>query len=106
MTSYRLSGNSPLSASFLDGEVHSESTLPLLSYFLRCRSCQSIEEITKCFHEVIAGIGKDRRVIPDESVQLEKILLELIAKGPGGGKKVPGSPKASSDFECIAHHTD
>ena len=100
MASDQLVEDSALSASFLKHEIHSESTFPLLSYFLRSRSCKNSKDATKCFHEVIAGIGKDRRVIPDESVQLEKVLLELIAKGPGNGKKIPGNPKVKSNIRA------
>lgn len=78
---------------FLTHEIHSESTLPLLSYLVRLRPGE--KSATDVFHRVKAGIGADPRVIPDESEQLEPTLINLIDHGPGGdrGRKVPGGPK-------------
>ncbi|KAH7174174.1 uncharacterized protein B0J16DRAFT_403721 [Fusarium flagelliforme] len=57
-------------------ELHSESTLPFLSYL-----------------DVKAGVGEAPRAIPHESEQLEKVLNTLIDKGPSGHhKKIHGSP--------------
>lgn len=78
---------------FLTHEIHSESTLPLLSYLIRLRPGE--KSATEVFHQVKAGVGKDLRPIPDESEQLEPTLISLIDNGPGGdrSRKVPGSPK-------------
>jgi len=79
---------------YLTQEIHSESTLPLLSWLLRTAQ-DSDKSPTRIFHEVKAGVGKDDRPIPDESEQVEPTMLQLIEKGPGGGKKIKGNPKVT-----------
>lgn len=84
---------------YLQEELHSESTLPLLSYFVGCR--QRDDSATQVFTDVKAQIGKAERPIPDESEQLADALLKLIEEGPGGDRKkrVEGSPKVSGCFQ-------
>lgn len=83
---------------YLQEELHSESTLPLLSYFVACR--QRDDSATQVFTDIKAQIGKADRPIPDESEQLADSLLKLIEEGPGGDKKkrVEGNPKVSENF--------
>ncbi|KAF5675770.1 amino-acid oxidase [Fusarium heterosporum] len=77
---------------FLTHEVHSQSTIPLLQYFLECRKDDG-DGSEKIFHQVKGSIGKPDRQIPDEAVQLERALLLLMANGPSKpGEKLPGSP--------------
>lgn len=77
---------------YLRHEIHSESTLPLLSFLLRERP-DTAKRATQLFHEVIRGIGEDKRPIPDESVQVEPAMIELMDNGPSGkNTKIPGEP--------------
>ena len=79
-------------------ELHSESTLPLLTYLVQCK--QNNHSGTRAlFQDVKANIGKAKRPIPDESEQLEKVLLRLIEKGPSDDhKKIPGNPTVSCHY--------
>ncbi|WZH41912.1 Amino_oxidase domain-containing protein [Fusarium acuminatum] len=80
---------------FLAREIHSESTLPLLSYFLKCKENNQSGSRT-LFQEVKADIGKAERPIPDESEQLQDVLLALIKDGPGKpGEKLPWTPSVT-----------
>ncbi|KAJ1323045.1 L-amino-acid oxidase [Microdochium nivale] len=77
---------------YLRHEIHSESTLPLLSFLLRERP-DTAKRATQLFHEVIRGIGEDKRPIPDESEQVEPAMIDLIENGPSGNNtKIPGEP--------------
>lgn len=84
----------------LTSELHSESTLPLLTYLVRCK--QSNHNGTGIlFQDVKSNIGEADRPIPDESVELKKILLKLIEKGPSGDhKRIHGNPTVS----CRCYH--
>ncbi|KAI8624238.1 hypothetical protein F5Y19DRAFT_324770 [Xylariaceae sp. FL1651] len=77
---------------FWRGEIHSETTLPLLSYFVNRRRTDLTA--VQDFQDVKSHIGKADRPIPDESEQLEETLINLIDNGPGKnpGEKIPGSP--------------
>ncbi|KAG5802470.1 hypothetical protein H9Q74_009535 [Fusarium xylarioides] len=79
---------------FLTREIHSESTIPLIQYFIECKENDGTGS-EKLFHRVKGSIGhhvRDRE-IPDEAVQLQDILLSLIANGPSkGDEKLSGSP--------------
>lgn len=77
---------------FLKSELRSESTLPLLNFLLHTLPESSTEQVTANLHYYSVTIGKERRPIPDESKQLEPVLLELIEKGAG---PVKGKPTAS-----------
>lgn len=80
---------------FLTCEIHSESTLPLLSYFIACKKHKQNGSRT-LFQKVKSKIGVADRPIPDESEQLQDVLLALIKDGPGkDGEKIPGCPKVS-----------
>lgn len=82
-------------------ELHSESTLPFLSYLVQCKQ-NNHNGSTDAFHKVKSGVGKAPRAIPDESEQLQDVLLSLIEKGPSGdGGKIPGSPTVSFRHYCI-----
>ncbi|KAF5024621.1 hypothetical protein F66182_3384 [Fusarium sp. NRRL 66182] len=73
-------------------ELHSESTLPFLSYLVQCRQ-KNQSGSTTIFQNVKSSIGDAVRPIPDESEQLEKVLINLIDNGPSGSKKkVTGNP--------------
>ncbi|GKU21126.1 unnamed protein product [Fusarium langsethiae] len=73
-------------------ELHSESTLPFLSYLVQCKQ-NNHNGSTDTFQDVKAGVGEAPRAIPDESEQLEHVLLSLIDKGPSGHhKKIHGNP--------------
>ncbi|KAH6659236.1 hypothetical protein BKA67DRAFT_509745 [Truncatella angustata] len=80
----------------LSDELHSERTLPLLSYFVQYR--QSNKSATAIFHEVKSLVGTAARPIPDElpdeSEPLAASLINLIDNGPGKSPhdKIPGSP--------------
>ncbi|KAL9610747.1 MAG: hypothetical protein Q9167_004566 [Letrouitia subvulpina] len=78
-----------LSKEFVEQEIRSESTLPLLNFLLHTKPEQSPESIADVLHEVTARIGEQPPPIPDESEQLRSELLRLIEKGPG---KVTGHP--------------
>jgi hypothetical protein len=84
----------------LSDELHSERTLPLLSYFVQYR--QSNKSATAIFHEVKSLVGTAARPIPDElpdeSEPLAASLINLIDNGPGKSPhdKIPGSPTVSS----------
>jgi hypothetical protein len=81
---------------FLTCEIHSESTLPLLSYFIACREHKKNGSRT-LFQEVKSKIGDADRPIPDESEQLQDVLLALMKDGPGKpGEKIPGCPTVSA----------
>lgn len=83
---------------YLTKEIHSESTLPLLSYFHGCRSGKV--PATDVFTRVKAEIGKADRLIPDEAEQLESALLTLIEKGPSkNNEKIKGDVKVSSTVQ-------
>ncbi|KAI1658254.1 hypothetical protein F4813DRAFT_357865 [Daldinia decipiens] len=92
------SSNTGTSPSFLEREIYSERTLPLLTYFIaralaaapNHKGSSAVDD----FSGVKSGIGKAERPIPDESQQLRETLLNLINKGPGRdpGQKIPGSP--------------
>ncbi|KAF5707983.1 amino-acid oxidase [Fusarium mundagurra] len=79
---------------FLTHEVHSESTIPLIQYFIKCQEEDGTGS-EKLFHDVKGSIGhhvRDRD-IPDEAVQLQEILLSLTANGPRkDGEELHGSP--------------
>ena len=77
---------------YLTQEIHSESTLPLLSWLLKAEK-DNEKSFTQIFHEVKAGVGTAPRPIPDESEQVEPAMLQLIEKGPGGGQLIEGNPK-------------
>ncbi|KAI9689506.1 MAG: hypothetical protein M1822_010157 [Bathelium mastoideum] len=79
-----------LSNEFLQQEVRSESTLPLLNFFLGTKRGQSPEAIADVLHSVTARIGEQKPPIPDESEQVRTELLNLMKNGPG---KVDGHPK-------------
>lgn len=86
---------------FLACEIHSESTLPLLSYFLKCKENNQSGSRT-LFQKVKADIGKAERPIPDESEQLQDVLLALIKDGPGNpGEKLPWTPSVSAQPKRI-----
>ncbi|RKK67155.1 hypothetical protein BFJ69_g14756 [Fusarium oxysporum] len=77
---------------FLTCEIHSESTLPLLSYFIACKKHNQNGSRT-LFQKVKSRIGVADRPIPDESEQLQDVLLALMKDGPGKhGEKIPGCP--------------
>ncbi|KAF5690637.1 amino-acid oxidase [Fusarium denticulatum] len=79
---------------FLTHEIHSESTIPLLQYFIKCKEHDGTGS-EKLFHGIKGSIGHhvSDREIPDEAVQLQDILLSLIANGPRkGDEKLSGSP--------------
>ncbi|KAJ4125763.1 hypothetical protein NW765_001537 [Fusarium oxysporum] len=77
---------------FLTCEIHSESTLPLLSYFIACKKHNQNGSRT-LFQKVKSKIGVADRPIPDESEQLQDVLLALMKDGPGKhGEKIPGCP--------------
>lgn len=91
------------------GELISESTLPLLSYFREClRQGSDVAAETEIFSQIKAGIGKDPRPfdtdnltdlpeIPDESLLVEADYINLINFGPSGDKKkIDDSPTVSS----------
>ncbi|KAJ4255987.1 hypothetical protein NW762_009061 [Fusarium torreyae] len=73
-------------------ELHSESTLPLLSYLIKCK--ENDKEGSKAiFQDVKSSIGEADRPIPDEAEPLEDVLIGLIDNGPSGsGQKIPKSP--------------
>lgn len=77
---------------FIGQEIHSESTLPLLSFLIGCRF--SDDPLSKIFSDVKSQIGEADRPIPDESEQLKTSLINLIDHGPGG--KVTGRPTVSA----------
>jgi hypothetical protein len=80
---------------FLTCEIHSESTLPLLSYFIACKKHNQNGSRT-LFQKVKSKIGVADRPIPDESEQLQDVLLALMKDGPGKhGEKIPGCPTVS-----------
>lgn len=90
---------------YLHREIHSESTLPLLSFLLRERP-DTAKRATQLFHEVISGIGIDERPIPDESAQVEPTLIELIEKGPSGdGNKIGKKLTVSAAHTPYIFHT-
>ncbi|KAF5963994.1 putative amino-acid oxidase YobN [Fusarium bulbicola] len=77
---------------FLTCEIHSESTLPLLSYFIACKKHNQNGSRT-LFQKVKSKIGVADRPIPDESEQLQDVLLALVKDGPGKpGQELPGCP--------------
>lgn len=82
---------------YVSKDIHSESTLPLLNYFVGCR--QSEDPQSEIFNRVKSLVGEQDRPIPaerelpDESAQLETTLINLINNGPG--KKPPGKPTVS-----------
>ncbi|KAM0228293.1 hypothetical protein ACHAPO_010837 [Fusarium lateritium] len=73
-------------------EVHSESTLPFISYLVQCKQ-NELSGSKEIFQNVKSSIGDADRPIPDESEQLENVLIGLMKNGPSGdGRKIPGSP--------------
>ncbi|CCT63228.1 uncharacterized protein FFUJ_00146 [Fusarium fujikuroi IMI 58289] len=77
---------------FLTHEIHSESTIPLLQYFIKCKE-EDRTGSEELFHQVKGKIGHRDREIPDEAVQLQQVLLSLIANGPRkDGEKLDGTP--------------
>lgn len=81
---------------FLTHEIHSESTIPLLQYFIKCKE-EDRTGSEELFHQVKGKIGHRDREIPDEAVQLQRVLLSLIANGPRkDGEKLDGSPTVSA----------
>lgn len=81
---------------FLTCEIHSESTLPLLSYFIECKKHKQ-NGSRRLFQKVKSEIGDAERPIPDESEQLQDVLLALMKDGPGKpGEKIPGFPTVSA----------
>ena len=81
-----------LIADFLEREVYSESTLPLLNFLLSTKPGQTDEAVASTLQKVTAGIGKQNPPLPDESEQLKTELLRLMDDGPG---KVTGNPTVS-----------
>ena len=79
-------------ANWLEQEVRSESTLPLLNFLLCTKPEDPIEVITKRLQQVTAGIGEQKSPIPDESKQVQIELLRLMKDGPG---KVTDNPTVS-----------
>lgn len=77
----------------LSCELHSERTLPLLSYFVQYRQ-RTDKSATEIFHNVKSFVGEADRPIPDESEPLQPSLVNLINNGPGRQpkEKVKGSP--------------
>ena len=83
-------------------ELHSESTLPFLSYLVQCKQ-NNHNGSADTFHDVKSGTGRKKRAIPDESEELQDVLLSLIEKGPGGdGRKIPGSPTVGHQCYCVS----
>ncbi|KAI2785479.1 hypothetical protein F4815DRAFT_440707 [Daldinia loculata] len=88
------SSNTGTIPSFLERKIFSESTLPLLTYFIaralaaapNHRGSSAVDD----FSGVKSGIGKAERTIPDESQQLRETLLNLMNKGPGGAPNSEG----------------
>ncbi|KAF5713145.1 amino-acid oxidase [Fusarium globosum] len=77
---------------FLTHEIHSESTIPLIQYFIECKEDDGTGS-EKLFHRVKGKIGHRDREIPDEAVQLQDIFLSLIANGlRKGDEKLNGKP--------------
>jgi hypothetical protein len=83
---------------FLQHEVLSKSTQPLLNYIFRLSPHLAEEKkpksLGKLFREVAS---KSDRVIPDESEQLEQVLINLIDNGPG----TPVQGKSVSDVSML-----
>jgi len=79
-----------LSSDFLQHEVLSKSTQPLLTYLLRLSPHLVREGDPQPLGELFRDVAsKSDRVIPDESEQLEEVLINLIDNGPG--KPVQGN---------------
>jgi hypothetical protein len=85
---------------YIGHDVNSSLSQPLLTYLRRCRPIEggelkSGEKHTDVFHDVLLSDGTER-AIPDESKELEKVLINLIDNGPGdknvNGKSVSLSP--------------
>ncbi|KAF4972603.1 hypothetical protein FSARC_876 [Fusarium sarcochroum] len=73
-------------------ELHSESTLPLLSYLIKCGENDQ-DDPKDIFQDVKSSIGEADRPIPDEAEPLENVLIGLINHGPGGsGQRIPKGP--------------
>lgn len=85
-------------AIWLEQEILSQSTLPLLNFLLATNPQDSAEKIAEHLHEVTAGIGKQDPPIPDESEQVKVELLRLMKDGPG---KVTDSPTVSPQILLI-----
>ena len=82
-----------LAADWLKQEVRSESTLPLLNFFLSCKSPEeTAESVAKNLHDTTASVGKKSSPIPDEAEEVKEALLRLMKDGPG---KVTGNPTVS-----------
>jgi len=94
---------------YIGHDVNARLSQPLLTYLRRCRptkdgGLESGKNYTDVFHDVLMLDGKQRS-IPDESKELEKVLLNLIDKGPGDkpvkGKTVSASSQFLSCLVCI-----
>jgi len=73
-----------LGSNFLQHEVLSKSTQPLLTYILRLSPHLKKEGKPQPLGELFRDVAsKSDRVIPDESEQLEAVLINLIENGPG-----------------------
>lgn len=88
-------------------EIISESTYPVLSYFLNCLRDNDSSE-ADIFSKVKSLVGEAPRPvntdelpsIPDESILVEADYINLINLGPSGkNKKIDGSPTVS-----LSHH--
>ena len=75
-------------AEFLRKDLRSESTLPLLNFFLQLNRDSTTEEVNDKLHKLTASVGVEKRPLPDESEQLQKELLQLMQGVP----KVTDSP--------------
>lgn len=94
---------------YISHDVNSRLSQPLLTYLRRCRPAEggrlkSSKEYTDIFHDILLSDGEER-TIPDESKELEKILINLIDNGPGGksvsGKSVSISPEIMSSSSPV-----
>ncbi len=73
--------------------ILSEATLPFINFLKHSNPEDSFETLADNLRATTAGVGKDQKPIPDESEQLENVLLTLIKDGV---PKPEGKPKVRS----------
>ena len=81
-------------------DVLSEASLPLLNFLAHSNPDDSSKTLAENLHTRTIEAGKEEKPIPDESEQLESVLLQLIKDGV---PKPEGKPKVSLQYQYLMH---